>query len=580
MNPEQDAYLAANFPRVWNQLVDDWTASDGRENRFPRIATRRRTLLRQIRAVTFVGGIAVLTAPNQWSKDEIENELTRPLEDVLEKELQQKVTISLSVRESTQQAEDAHDVPAPAQESPAPNAAPPSQGSADPARPAPTPGHNRPLDQHEYSQPGVQTQMFSESEERAAAAFAEQYEHPQEQPQYPSPTPPNWQHLTTPAADTANQPPKDGPRPVNRQGSFGPSRGDATSATGGQENGAILNKKYTFETFVIGSSNQFAHAACRAVAEAPARSYNPLFIWGDSGLGKTHLLHAIGHYALELQPSMKVHYVSSEELTNDFINAIANDRRDQFKRRYRSLDMLIVDDIQFLQGKESTQEEFFHTFNALHQANKQIVLSSDRPPRQLTTLEDRLRTRFEGGLITDVQSPDLETRMAILSKKVQNEKLVMPEDVIEMIASRYEKSVRELDGAFNCVYAYCSLAGEPITIETAKIALRDILPSDEDVVITMQTILDVVTEYFSITVDEITGKARSKKYVHARQIAMHLGRELTDLSLPKLGAEFGGRDHTTVMYADRRIREALTENRKTFNEVQELTQRVKSHARN
>src|SRR5699024_2560400 len=382
------------------------------------------------------------------------------------------------------------------------------------------------------------------------------------QPAAPAESPEQDEHTRILAAERLAQQHQSSQQPESHNEAFAPAEASSSTTAdtdmGDRDSDTLLNKKYTFESFVIGGSNQFAHAACRAVAEAPARAYNPLFIWGESGLGKTHLLHAIGHYAKELQPDMRVRYVSSEELTNDFINSIANDRREEFKREYRNLDMLIVDDIQFLQGKESTQEEFFDTFNALHQANKQIVLSSDRPPRQLTTLEDRLRTRFEGGLITDVQTPDLETRMAILSRKAAAEGTTLPEDVLELIASRYETSIRELEGALIRVTAYCSLGKEPITKQAAEIALRDIMPVD-DVQMTPQVIIDVVSSYFDLTVDELVGKGRTKRFVQARQIAMYLCRELTDLSLPKLGQAFGGRDHTTVMHAERRIREQLTE---------------------
>ncbi|MEJ4097084.1 chromosomal replication initiator protein DnaA [Corynebacterium bovis] len=381
----------------------------------------------------------------------------------------------------------------------------------------------------------------------------------------PSPAPREWQRLTAPGYGNV----EDRGRAASNRGI--PRRTDPAET--------LLNPKYTFETFVTGSSNQFANAACRAVAEQPARAYNPLFIWGESGLGKTHLLHAIGHYAQELYQGLRVRYVSSEELTNDYINSIRDENREAFKRRYRNLDMLIVDDIQFLQGKESTQEEFFHTFNALYQSNKQIVLSSDRPPWQLTTLEDRLRTRFEGGLITDVQTPELETRMAILSKKAQMEGNELPDDVLELIASRYENSIRELEGALVRVLAKGSLEGVPITREIAALALKDHMPEDSDVEITAQMIIEVVTGYFDLTVDELVGKGKTRKFTNARQIAMYLCRELTDLSLPKIGAAFGGRDHTTAMHAERKIRGTIKENRKTFDQVQELTQRIKARAR-
>ncbi|WJZ01321.1 chromosomal replication initiator protein DnaA [Corynebacterium freiburgense] len=340
-----------------------------------------------------------------------------------------------------------------------------------------------------------------------------------------------------------------------------------------------LNSKYTFDSFVIGSSNRFPHAAAVAVAENPANAYNPLFIWGGSGLGKTHLLHATGNYARQLQPGLRVKYVSSEEFTNDFINSMRDDRQESFKRRYRNLDMLMVDDIQFIQGKESTQEEFFHTFNALHQANKQIILSSDRPTKELTTLEDRLRTRFEQGLIVDIQPPDLETRIAILMKKAQMDHTETDRDVLELIASRFENSIRELEGALIRVAAYSSLNHVPITTDTAMIALQDIMPERSDMVITAAAIMDATAEYFNITLEALRGTGKTRSVAHARQLAMYLCRELTDLSLPKIGESFGGKDHTTVMYAERKIRKEMKQKPETFDQIQELTQVIKSRSR-
>ncbi|MDN6137110.1 chromosomal replication initiator protein DnaA [Corynebacterium sp.] len=340
-----------------------------------------------------------------------------------------------------------------------------------------------------------------------------------------------------------------------------------------------LNPKHTFDNFVIGSSNRFANGAAVAVAENPARAYNPLFIWGGSGLGKTHLLHAAGNYAQLLHKGLRVKYVSSEEFTNDYINSLRDDRQESFKRRYRNLDILMVDDIQFLEGKESTQEEFFHTFNALHQANKQIILSSDRPPKQLTTLEDRLRTRFEGGLITDIQPPDLETRIAILMKKASADGTTVDRAVLELIASRFETSIRELEGALIRVSAYSSLVNEPINIQMAEVALRDLAPDSAAEQITPNTIIEVTAEYFDIDVSTLTGSGKKRDIAHARQLAMYLCRELTDLSLPKLGEQFGGKDHTTVMYAERKIRKEMTEKRETYDEIQVLTQRIKGRAR-
>ena len=358
------------------------------------------------------------------------------------------------------------------------------------------------------------------------------------------------------------------------------------SGTGRQSNTSTtaeptqLNPRYIFETFVIGASNRFAHAAAVAVAEAPAKAYNPLFIYGESGLGKTHLLHAIGAYAKELYGGVRVRYVSSEEFTNDFINSIRDDKASVFQRRYRDLDVLLVDDIQFLENKERTQEEFFHTFNTLYNANKQIVISSDRPQKQLTTLEDRLRSRFEWGLITDIQPPELETRIAILRKKAAQDKLNAPDDVLEYIASKISSNIRELEGALIRVTAFASLNRQGVDLGLAEIVLKDLIPEAGGPEITASTIMAQTASYFSLTIDDLCGTSRSRVLVNARQIAMYLCRELTELSLPKIGQTFGGRDHTTVMHADRKIRHLMAERRSIYNQVTELTNRIKSQARN
>ncbi len=340
-----------------------------------------------------------------------------------------------------------------------------------------------------------------------------------------------------------------------------------------------LNPRYLFETFVIGSSNRFAHAAAVAVAEAPAKAYNPLFIYGDSGLGKTHLLHAIGHYGMSLFPGVKVRYVSSEEFTNDFINSIRDGKADGFRRRYRDVDILLVDDIQFLENKEQTQEEFFHTFNTLHNANKQIVISSDRPPQQLVTLEDRLRNRFHWGLITDVQPPELETRIAILRKKAAQERLAAPPEVLEFIASKISTNIRELEGALIRVTAFASLNRQGVDLALAEIVLKDLIPDNAQPEITAATIMAQTSAYFGQSMEDLCGSSRSRVLVTARQIAMYLCRELTDLSLPKIGQQFGGRDHTTVMHADKKIRQLMAERRSVYNQVTELTNRIKSQSR-
>jgi chromosomal replication initiator protein len=342
--------------------------------------------------------------------------------------------------------------------------------------------------------------------------------------------------------------------------------------------GLSLNRRYTFDTFVIGASNRFAHAAALAISEAPARAYNPLFIWGESGLGKTHLLHAAGNYAQRLFPGMRVKYVSTEEFTNDFINSLRDDRKVAFKRSYRDVDVLLVDDIQFIEGKEGIQEEFFHTFNTLHNANKQIVISSDRPPKKLATLEDRLRTRFEWGLITDVQPPELETRIAILRKKAQMERLNVPDDVLELIASSIERNIRELEGALIRVTAFASLNKAPIDKSLAEIVLRDLIADASTMQISAATIMAATAEYFDTTLEELRGPGKTRALAQSRQIAMYLCRELTDLSLPKIGQAFG-RDHTTVMYAQKKIRSEMAERREVFDNVKELTTRIRQRSK-
>jgi chromosomal replication initiator protein len=339
-----------------------------------------------------------------------------------------------------------------------------------------------------------------------------------------------------------------------------------------------LNPKYSFERFVIGSSNRFAHAAAVAVAEAPAKAYNPLFIYGGAGLGKTHLLHAIGHYAGSLFPHVRLRYVTSEQFTNDFINAIRDERAGSFQRRYRENDILLIDDIQFLEGKERTQEEFFHTFNTLHNADKQIVISSDRPPKQIATLEDRLRSRFEWGLITDVQPPDLETRIAILRKKSSADGLNVPDDVLSFIASKIQSNIRELEGALIRVTAFASLNRSPIDLALTQIVLKDLFPDEGGTEVTVAAIMAETADYFGLSIEDLTGSSRSRLLVTARQMAMYLTRELTDLSLPKIGQAFGGRDHTTVMHATQKIRGLMQERRSIYNQVQELTSRIKVRA--
>src|SRR3954471_13275861 len=346
-------------------------------------------------------------------------------------------------------------------------------------------------------------------------------------------------------------------------------------APGRPESGGV-NVKYTFDSFVIGSSNRFAHAAALAVAEAPAQAYNPLFIYGSTGLGKTHLLQAIAQYTSEHTGSLTARYVTSEAFMNDFINSLRDKRIEGFKHRYRHYDVLLVDDIQFLEHKERIQEEFFHTFNSLYEAGRQIVISSDRPPRDIATLEARLRSRFEWGLITDIQPPDLETRIAILRKKVKTDGIYVNDpEVLTFIAGLVSTNIRELEGALTRVVAFSSLTGRPMTVELAQDVLKDVFPQGESSEVSIEKIQSIISERFGLSLEELCGDKRSQAIVYPRQVAMYLSRELTDSSLPKIGREFGGRDHTTVIHATSKIQRLIREDRAVYNLVQELTSRIK-----
>ena len=549
----------------WRAVVDDLLArSERADSDVPAFTHAQRLYLQLARPIMMMDGYALIAAPDMKSKTILEDELGTNIAQALTRTLGRPFSLAVTVAPPEQevggeqaaspQASASAASPNPAPPSPAPNPAPeqtPSSGGYG-AGPA-----------YSYSTPAQPQAGWQPTQAQAPASLDE-------------------------LADQFNQ--QQAERASESQG-YGSSAG-AGPADGGAANrmnqqraaedpqrNQSLNPNHTFDSFVIGSSNRFANGAAVAVAENPARAYNPLFIWGGSGLGKTHLLHAAGNYAQYLHKGLRVKYVSSEEFTNDYINSLRDDRQESFKRRYRNLDILMVDDIQFLEGKESTQEEFFHTFNALHQANKQIILSSDRPPKQLTTLEDRLRTRFEGGLITDIQPPDLETRIAILMKKAESDGTTIDRSVLELIASRFDSSIRELEGALIRVSAYSSLVNEPINMEMAEIALRDLAPDSSNVIITPTTIMEVTADYFDIDVATLTGAGKKRAVAHARQLAMYLCRELTELSLPKIGDEFGGKDHTTVIYADRKIRKEMTENRNTYDEIQTLTQRIKASGR-
>ncbi|QGU93751.1 chromosomal replication initiator protein DnaA [Clostridium bovifaecis] len=357
----------------------------------------------------------------------------------------------------------------------------------------------------------------------------------------------------------------------------GSNKSKKTNIVVNDEMSSILNPKYTFDSFVIGNSNRFAHAASLAVAESPAKAYNPLFIYGGVGLGKTHLMHAIGHYILQNNPKAKVVYVSSEKFTNELINSIKDDKNEEFRNKYRNVDVLLIDDSQFIAGKERTQEEFFHTFNTLYEADKQIILSSDRPPKEIPTLEDRLRSRFEWGLIADIQAPDFETRIAILKKKADVENLSIPNEVMVYIATKIKSNIRELEGALIRIVAYSSLTNREISVELAAEALKDIISNEQNKKVTIDLIQDVVSNYFNLKIDDLKSSRRTRNIAFPRQIAMYLSRKLTDMSLPKIGEEFGGRDHTTVIHAYEKISTNLKRDESLRNVINDLTKKINNN---
>ncbi|GAA3042224.1 chromosomal replication initiator protein DnaA [Streptomyces glomeratus] len=627
------ADLAAVWPRVLEKLLG--------EGRGPGVEAKDEHWIRRCQPLALVADTALLAVPNEFAKGVLEGRLAPIVSDTLSRECGRPIRIAITVDDSAGEppapappaqpryeepelpGRDAYDgqggyeeygrhraddhragrpdqLPTgPGDQLPSARADQLPLARADqlpPARPAypgeyqrPEPGAWPRSSQDDY---GWQQQRLGFPERDPYATPAPDYRtqslerspYEQQRPGYESargdfdqqrpdrrelPEPPSGGHARRGGPAGPGLPPTGAPGPLAAQ---------PAPATGPGEPTARLNPKYLFDTFVIGASNRFAHAAAVAVAEAPAKAYNPLFIYGESGLGKTHLLHAIGHYARSLYPGTRVRYVSSEEFTNEFINSIRDGKADAFRKRYRDMDILLVDDIQFLAQKESTQEEFFHTFNTLHNANKQIVLSSDRPPKQLVTLEDRLRNRFEWGLITDVQPPELETRIAILRKKAVQEQLNAPPEVLEFIASRISRNIRELEGALIRVTAFASLNRQPVDLGLTEIVLKDLIPGGEDAApeITATAIMAATADYFGLTVEDLCGTSRGRALVTARQIAMYLCRELTDLSLPKIGAQFGGRDHTTVMHADRKIRALMAERRSIYNQVTELTNRIKN----
>jgi chromosomal replication initiator protein len=548
---------------------------------------QQRAYLKLTRLRAIVEDTALLSVPDAFTRDVIESRLRPAITDALSRRLGRPIQVAVTVR-------------------------PPEDGTGrpgtvygNPPAPAPVaepqPGHYTDTYSNNYSRTGsAQHSAPTSAYPRTVPAARDGQEPlfatpmPEKPVQAPPvigdsrPEPPHEPAVHRMASDPSQR--RDNQRhPDDRRddtlriahgGDNGPGRTPvdlrpSSNPRPGGNDGNRLNPKYMFETFVIGSSNRFAHAASVAVAESPAKAYNPLFIYGSSGLGKTHLLHAIGHYATTLGHARAVRYVSTEEFTNDFINSLRDDKTQAFQRRYRDVDILLIDDIQFLENRERTQEEFFHTFNTLHNANKQIVISSDRSPRQLATLEDRMRTRFEWGLLADIQPPDLETRIAILQKKAAQERMYAPDDVLEFIASRVSNSIRELEGALIRVTAFASLTRSSVQLSLAEEVLRDFMPDGAGPEITADQIMVSTADYFGVSLEDLRGHSRSRVLVNARQVAMYLCRELTDLSLPRIGQAFGGRDHTTVMHADRKIRQHMAERRSLYNQIAELTNRIK-----
>ncbi|SEL25239.1 chromosomal replication initiator protein DnaA [Blastococcus sp. DSM 46786] len=579
---------------AWDQI---------RERLATSLSPQQNAMLNLTRPLGLVEDTAVLAAPNEFTQTVLESRMRRVLAEALSEQFGRDIRVAV-------QLEDAPAAPPPDPRDDEPTRRP---WSAVEAQRAEEDQANRDRTDDGRSAFGVRTDVVGTPApwDRPAAAerpvahdFPEVRElHPADGPPRPPAdrgAPEDWSTTTwgsdasAPAtsqdwggagtASTADVLPfdVDGSAGESRRSGAGPaagarSRRPEAGRPAGLDPG--LNPKYVFDSFVIGNSNRFAHAAAVAVAEAPARAYNPLFIYGESGLGKTHLLHAIGHYAARMFPNVKVRYVSTEEFTNEFINLVHSGRAEDFRRRYRDIDFLLIDDIQFLERAERTQEEFFHTFNTLHNASKQIVITSDRPPKKLTTLEDRLRTRFEWGLITDVQAPDLETRIAILRKKAWGERLQVPDQVLEFIASKVQTNIRELEGALIRVTAFASLNKQQVDLPLAELVLKDLISDEQGPQITAAIIMAATAEYFSVTMEELQGTNRSRTLVNARQIAMYLCRELTELSLPRIGASFGGKDHTTVMHAVKKITNLMSERRATYTQVTELTARIKSRAR-
>jgi len=568
---------------VWDQI---------RERLATSLSPQQNAMLNLTRPLGLVEDTAVLAAPNEFTQTVLESRMRRVLAEALSEQFGRDIRVAV-------QLEDAPAGPPPESQDDEPTRRP---WSAAEAQRAEEDRASRDRADDGRSAFGVRTDAVGsapwdrdKADELPARADSEVRElRPADRAPVDRGAPEDWATTTwgsEPGRDwggsddgrSADVLPfdLDGPPATDQRGRAANGGGRGRRPESGRPAGLDpgLNPKYVFDSFVIGNSNRFAHAAAVAVAEAPARAYNPLFIYGESGLGKTHLLHAIGHYAARMFPNVKVRYVSTEEFTNEFINLVHSGRAEDFRRRYRDIDFLLIDDIQFLERAERTQEEFFHTFNTLHNASKQIVITSDRAPKKLTTLEDRLRTRFEWGLITDVQAPDLETRIAILRKKAWGERLQVPDAVLEFIASKVQTNIRELEGALIRVTAFASLNKQQVDLPLAELVLKDLISDEQGPQITAAIIMAATAEYFSVTMEELQGSNRSRTLVNARQIAMYLCRELTELSLPRIGASFGGKDHTTVMHAVKKITNLMSERRATYTQVTELTARIKSRAR-
>ena len=539
----------------WEQVISILQAN-------PEVSQRLRGFVSLAQPQAFVGTVLLIAVPSELTRNIFQSQLKAPFQQALTTVFGPGVSEAFTIDESLAQTSQtvSPSIPQIEDDSPMP------------------PLHEVEAELH-TPVPPHQTADVPVADAPAAspvdpAIFAER-------PQSSSPSPTDFSEVHTPQHVDSAVPAQPISSPAETEDISSPPADTHTAvpSDSGWDSSARLNPNYTFDTFVIGQSNRFAHAAAFAVSESPAQAYNPLFIYGDSGLGKTHLLHAIGHYAKHLFPSLRVRYVNSEEFTNDFINSIRDDEGSSFKQIYRNVDMLLIDDIQFLAGKEHTQEEFFHTFNALHNHQKQVVITSDLPPKQLTGFAERMRSRFEWGLITDVQPPELETRIAILRKKAQSESLNVPDDVMEYIASHITANIRELEGALIRVTAFASLNKQPVDVALAEVVLKDLITDAGDAEITSGQVLATTASYFDVTLEDLRSKSRTRTLTNARQIAMYLLRELTDMSLPRIGQELGGRDHTTVMHAVRKVGAQMAERRTTFNQVTDLTNKIKQDQR-